>query len=149
MRNCPRGFTLVEVMVAMAVVAIALPALIMSLYYQIDGTEHLRDKSQAQIVAANKLTELRLLSQARQSLLNGSDTGNAELADRTWSWSIQSSETPVQSFYRVEISVRAGEDVQQGPALYTLVAFMSAEIEAPGGPGAPGAPLGEGGDAGT
>ncbi|GAB3287041.1 type II secretion system minor pseudopilin GspI [Parahaliea aestuarii] len=123
------GFTLVEVMVALAVVALALPALIMALYQQVDGTEHLRDKSMAQIVAANKLAELRLLSQARGNLLQGEESGGSELAGRDWSWQIRSSSTPVQSFQRIEIEVRRGENNTSGPALYTLNAFMSAEIE--------------------
>ncbi|MBN7795432.1 type II secretion system minor pseudopilin GspI [Parahaliea mediterranea] len=131
-----RGFTLVEVMVALAVVALALPALVMSLYQQVDGTEHLRDKSLAQVVAANKLAEIRLVSQARQNLLSGSESGNAELAGRQWSWQISTRGTTMQSFQRVEIAVRPGEDRRQGPALYTLVAYLSAEIEAPGGEGA-------------
>lgn len=128
-RAAGRGFTLVEVMVALAVVAVALPSVILTLYQQVDGTEYLRDKSLAQMVAANKLAELRLLSRARQSLLQGEDTGSEDLAGRPWSWRIQSTETQVQSFYRVEISVRAGEEVQTGPALYTLVAFMQAELD--------------------
>ncbi|MFV0278610.1 MAG: type II secretion system minor pseudopilin GspI [Parahaliea sp.] len=123
------GFTLVEVMVALAVVALALPALVMALHQQVDGTGYLRDKSLAQLVAANKLAELRLLSQARRSLLDGNDSGNTELAGRTWSWSILSGETPMQSFRRVEIEVREGADVTGGSALYTLTAFMSTEIE--------------------
>ena len=65
------GFTLVEVMVALAVVAVALPALLMSLYQQVDSTAYLRDKSMAHMVAANKLAELRIISRARQSLLRG------------------------------------------------------------------------------
>ena len=58
-----RGFTLIEVMVALAVVAIALPALLISLYQQVDSTAYLRDKSIAHMVAANKLVELRVLAQ--------------------------------------------------------------------------------------
>ena len=51
------------------VVAVALPALLMSLYQQVDSTAYLRDKSLAHMVAANKLAEMRILSRARQSLL--------------------------------------------------------------------------------
>ena len=39
-------------MVALAVVAVALPALLMSLYQQVDGTAYLRDRSLASMVAA-------------------------------------------------------------------------------------------------
>ena len=56
-----RGFTLVEVMVALAIVAIALPALLMALYQQIDDTAYLRDKTLAYMVAENKLAEIRLV----------------------------------------------------------------------------------------
>mgnify|MGYP001548877174 CR=1 FL=1 len=50
-----RAFTLVEVMVALAVVAIALPALLGALSQQVDATGYLRDKSLAQWVAANNV----------------------------------------------------------------------------------------------
>jgi len=115
-------------MVALAVVAVALPAVMMTLYQQVDGTAYLRDKSQAQMVAANKLAELRLLTRARQQLLRGSDSGTGEFAGRNWSWRIESSETEMQGFYRVAIEVRAAGDASAEAAserpLYTLVAFM-------------------------
>ena len=117
------GFTLVEVMVALAVVALALPALMFALYQQVDGTGYLRDKSLAQMVASNKLVELRLLTAARTGLFSGVDSGVEELAGRPWHWRLESSATQVQSFYRVEIAVRAGEE-ESGLPLHTLVAFM-------------------------
>ena len=104
------GFTLVEVMVALAVVAVALPALLMSLYQQVDSTAYLRDKSMAHLVAANKLAELRILSRARQGLLQGRDSGVMEMADREWYWWLESQPTEVDQFYRLEIRVAIDEE---------------------------------------
>ena len=122
-----RGFTLIEVMVALAVVAIALPALLMSLYQQVDSTGYLRDKSLANMVAANKLTEIRILSRATQSLLLGKDSGVSPMADRDWYWWLDSQPTEVQNFYRVEITVALDEEQREQP-LHTLVAFLSADL---------------------
>ncbi len=123
------GFTLVEVMVALAVVAIALPALLVALYQQVDSTAYLRDKSMAHAVAANKLTELRLLSRARQGLFRGNDGGFAEMGDREWHWWLQTRPTEVEQFHRVEIRVALEETSRDAP-LYTLVAFLSADLQA-------------------
>jgi general secretion pathway protein I len=123
-----RGFTLVEVMVALAVVAIALPALMISLYQQVDSTGYLRDKSLAHMVAANKLSEVRIISDATRSLIRGKDSGVAQMADRQWHWWLDSQPTEVANFYRVEIAVADSEEQREQP-LYTLVAFMSADLE--------------------
>ena len=123
-----RGFTLVEVMVALAVVAIALPALVFALQQQIDGTVYLRDKSLAHMVATNKLTEVRIMAKAREQLLKGKDSGTSELADRLWDWQLSSTETEVPNFYRVEIKVSAAETID-GSSLYTLVGFLSADLD--------------------
>jgi len=123
-----RGFTLVEVMVALAVVAIALPALLISLYQQVDSTGYLRDKSLAHMVAANKLSEVRILGDATQSLIRGRDSGVAQMADRQWFWWLDSQPTEVANFYRIEIVVAGGEE-QREQALYSLVAFLSADLE--------------------
>ena len=122
-----RGFTLVEVMVALAVVAIALPALLVSLNQQVDSTGYLRDKSMAHMVAANKLEEVRILARARESLLQGRDSGTERMAERDWYWWLNSTPTEVAQFYRVEIDVGL-EETQREQPLYTLVAFLSADL---------------------
>lgn len=122
------GFTLVEVMVALAVVAIALPALLVALYQQVDSTAYLRDKSIAHMVAANKLVELRILSKARQNLFTGTDSGVAQMAERDWYWWLESQPTEVEQFSRVKIIVARTEELQEQP-LYTLVAFLSADLQ--------------------
>jgi general secretion pathway protein I len=123
-----RGFTLVEVMVAMAVVAIALPAVLMALYQQIDDVGYLRDKSMAHMVAANKLAETRIIIGSTRSLQAGKDSGQAQLADRDWYWWLETTTTEVAQFFRIEITVAAEEEQRDNP-LYTLVAFMSSDLQ--------------------
>jgi general secretion pathway protein I len=123
-----RGFTLVEVMVALAIVAIALPALLMALYQQIDDTAYLRDKTLAYMVAENKLAEIRLVIGSTRNLSAGKDSGLASMADRDWYWWVETKATEVEKFFRVDITVSLDEQQQEQP-LYTLSAFMSGDLE--------------------
>ena len=123
-----RGFTLVEVMVALAIVAIALPALLMSLYRQIDDTAYLRDKTLAYMVAENKLTEIRLVISSTRNLSAGKDSGLSSMAGRDWYWWVETKTTEVAKFFRVDIAVALDEQQQEQP-LYTLTAFMSGDLE--------------------
>ena len=122
------GFTLIEVMVALAVVALAVPALLFTMDQQIDGTAYLRDRSLAQIVASNRLAELRLALRGGQLSLRGSSTGVEEMAGREWFWRVQSQGTEVPDFSRVEVQVRSVES-DEAPTLYTLVAFIAARSD--------------------
>ena len=123
-----RGFTLVEVMVALAIVAIALPALLMALYQQIDDTAYLRDKTLAYMVAENKLAEIRLVIGSTRNLSAGKDSGLASMADRDWYWWVETKAPEVEKFFRVDITVSLDEEQQEQP-LYTLSAFMSGDLE--------------------
>ena len=123
-----RGFTLVEVMVALAVVAIAVPALLVALYQQIDNTGYLRDRTLAQMVASNKLAEMRLVIAATRDLKKEKADGNLEFADREWFWRSEIAQTEVPGFFRLEVKVSDEEDEETQP-LYTLVAFMSADVQ--------------------
>lgn len=123
-----RGFTLVEVMVALAIVAIALPAVLMALYQQVDDTGYLRDKTTAAMVAANKLAEMRLVIASTRTLTAGKDNGQATMADRDWYWWVETKATEqVPQYYRIEIKVALSEDPRDQP-LYTLTAFMSGDL---------------------
>ena len=122
-----RGFTLVEVMVAMMVIGIAVPALLKALYQQVDATAYLRDKSVAQWVANNKLAEVRIELERSRVLFRGERTGEAEMGGRDWFWEMQTEETPVENFYRLEIRVGLLEPSEERAPMYTLVGFMTAD----------------------
>ena len=121
-----QGFTLIEVMVALAVVAIALPALLFLLFQQLDGAEYLRQRSVASWIAEDKLGELRLIVARQGALPEGEITGETEVLDQDWSWWIDQEGTEVPGFIRVEINVARGIDQDAAP-LHTLVAFLAPE----------------------
>ena len=54
-----RGFTLIEVLIALAVLAIALSAVIKGVSANANNAAHLRDRMLAHWVAMNKVTELQ------------------------------------------------------------------------------------------
>ncbi len=127
-----RGFTLVEVMVALTVVAVTLPALLFLLSQQVDGTAYLRDRSIAQWVAADRVAEVRLAVARQRRARAGVIAGETERAGRTWNWRSEIQETPVAGFMRLTVTV-SEEDADEDEVLYTLDAFLNAEvINAPG-----------------
>ena len=120
------GFTLVEVMVALAVVAVALPALLLTLSQQLDGLRYLEDRTHAQWVAANRLAELRLVVAAKGSLQTGRVSGTEEMAGRSWYWWSEGLETEVPGFFRYEIVVSDQEDGEASP-VHTLDGYLAQE----------------------
>ena len=121
-----KGFTLVEVMVALTVVAVTLPALLFLLSQQVDGTAYLRDRSVAQWVAADRVAEVRLAVAKQQRASEGVIAGESERAGRTWYWRSEIQETPVPGFMRLTVTVTSEED-EGDAALDTLDAFLNAE----------------------
>ncbi|MGH1470443.1 MAG: type II secretion system minor pseudopilin GspI [Cellvibrionaceae bacterium] len=107
------GFTLVEVMVALAVIAIALPALMSQIVQMMDGSEHIRDKTIAGWVAQNQLEMLTIEFQINQTLLKGKATGEADMADRKWYWEIVSEKQPsdlIPGIWKQTVSVGPSAD---------------------------------------
>jgi general secretion pathway protein I len=96
------GFTLLEVLVALAVVAIALSALVESTTGAARNLGYLRDKTLAHWVARNEANTLQL---QRVWPALGRFDGVAEMGDREWYWQAEISGTPIESIRRIEISV--------------------------------------------
>jgi general secretion pathway protein I len=117
------GFTLVEVLVAVAVVALAVTTVLVAMSGQIDGTAHLRNKMFAHWVAENQL-ELALLRNAHSNQLpQQKQSGDEEMAGSTWYWRAEPKRTSAQGFIQLEITVYASE-ADDAPALATLSAIL-------------------------
>ena len=78
-----------------------------------------------------------------RSLSAGKASGVKELVDRDWYWWLETKATPVQQFFRIEIKVALEEDQQDSP-LYTLVGFMSADLQEDDSPLTPPTPKANG-----
>lgn len=114
-RPAQRGFTLLEAMIALMIVAMALPALITLVLTQLDGSAAIRDKTYAYWVAENQLTRVRLLQQQKSKKalpdyqLPEKESGVTDLAGLRWHWQLKTialDTLPVPGFKRVEIRVR-------------------------------------------
>ena len=129
MRGVPRGFTLVEVLVALAVLAIALAAIMRTMAQAIDTTAALRERGVALWVAQNRLA----VRQMRQDW-PAADTidGESEMGGEKCYWREQVSTTPEPKIRRIEITVRRTADSKDTRA--RLVGYLRNKLgtKAPG-----------------
>ena len=115
------GFTLVEVLVAVAILALTLGAIIVGGSRYVDNVVYLRDKTQATWVAHNLLNEWHL-SNEYPSI--GERNGEAEMAGREWAWKAQISKTPDDDVRRVDIQIRL-EDQDEDEKLMSVSGFIT------------------------
>jgi len=101
------GFTLVEVLVALAVLAIALAGIMRVTSQAISTSYTLRERNLALWVAQNRLVMHQL---KRDWPDTNTVDGDAEMAGEKWFWREQVSATPQKDMRRIEISVRRTAD---------------------------------------
>ncbi len=102
-RKKQTGFLLVEVLVALVILAIPLAAIIHAVSQAIDTTAVLRDRNIAMWVAQDRLTMHRI---ERDWPSLKTTTGTSEMAGRSWRWQEKAISTPVAQLRRVEIEIR-------------------------------------------
>jgi len=97
-----KGFTLVEVMVALAIVAFSLTAIAASMNQMIDAANSMRERTYASWIAQNKITELRMANTQPET---STTSGEVTYANSDWEWRAVVAETGVENFYRIDVSV--------------------------------------------
>jgi general secretion pathway protein I len=76
-----RGFTLLEVLIALAIVAMSVGALLGTITSSASNVIYLKDKTLAEWVALNRLTEVRI---DQQMPGKGNRSGNSVMAGQRW-----------------------------------------------------------------
>lgn len=98
-----RGFSLLEVLVALAIITIGLSTAIKVVSEATTTSIYLKEKTLAEWVAMNKVVEMRM---RRDWPAVGISNGTAEMGDVTWKWTMEVKDTPDQSVRRLEIAVK-------------------------------------------
>lgn len=113
-RKPSHGFTLIEVLVALAIVAIALSAGVQASNALIHNAQRQGDTLLAQLCAENELVKLRL---ARQFPGVGDNVVTCEQAGRGFGVTVSVFATPNPSFRRIEAHVRDGVEASANQLL--------------------------------
>jgi len=102
-----RGFTLLEVVVALAVVALGIIAAF-NLIVQISaGSLHMKEKTFAGWIASNEITRLRLSGEFPEV---SQFDGDVEFAGSDYRWRATVSETGVDNLRRIDMDVAYADD---------------------------------------
>ena len=108
-----RGFTLVEVLVALVIVAFGMGAVLASLSSAADSVIRLREKSFAAWVGFNQLATTRLQATLPAS---GSTEGDVEFATAQWHWQQTVGAMDIPGLRRITIRVRRTGETTARPA---------------------------------
>lgn len=117
-RSFKSGFTLVEVLLALSVIAIALTALLKVTAQNIENTQRIKAKTISHWVAMQGVAMIQLsLVQINQSQ---ESTQATTMLGETWYWRGKLSPTPIKSMQQITILVSKN---QAGPFMEELTAF--------------------------
>ena len=124
-RDAPaRGFTLIEVLAALVIVALGMLGVIQAVTQTARNGTYLREKTLAHWVAMNVITEQRL----QPSPPNASEVSDeVEFAGQRWRWTLEVTQTAVESMRRMDVSVRPA-DAAETVALATVTGFYGSAI---------------------
>jgi general secretion pathway protein I len=117
------GLTLIEVLIALAIIGIAMTAVIKATSQNIKSTGYLQNKTIAMWVGREVMNEIRA------GLLHiDSSTHNQKLTTdmlgRDWYWQMQEEETPIKRIKKITVTVFANENPDEDDSsLITLESF--------------------------
>lgn len=96
------GFTLIEVLIAVAVISLTLLAMAGKMGRMLDAANSMRDYTYASWIAQNKITEMRLANVLPEV---STSSGEVNYAGVDWAWRAVVSETGVENLFRVDVTI--------------------------------------------
>jgi general secretion pathway protein I len=120
MKISQSAFTLIEIMVALAIIALTMGAIIENTTASTRNAAYLRDKTVASWVALNQITLVRA---KRQWSSKSNKHGTVEMAGREWNWKMSIQKTDDSNMRRLTVDVFADDDDSQ--VLASMTGFMA------------------------
>lgn len=114
------GFTLIEVMVALTIIAISLGALISTSGAQAYSAAYLKQKTLAHWVAVNELTQIRINKEFPDL---GDKKGSTKMANNEWHWIRTTKKTEDDNAREVTLTLYADKDYEKN--LTTLIGYAN------------------------
>ena len=112
-----KGFTLLEVLVALAVLTMGLGTVIKVAGSQALQLSYLKDKTIALWVANNKVNEVQLDKWPK----TGNSTGHEFMAGQEWDWKLKVSNTQDKNLRRLDVEVKRANE--EGEPVVRFIAF--------------------------
>lgn len=130
--RCARGFTLIEVLVALAIVVIGMAAVMGAITSSAKTVSYLRDKTFAQWVAENQIVTIRVSGQLVQA---GNTNGDQVYAGSKWHWRQEVAATEIPGVMRIDVHVRPAEvkGDDDGPWYTTVTGIQGDAVGVPNG----------------
>jgi general secretion pathway protein I len=104
-----RGFTLIEVLVALVIVAVGMSVLMGALSSSARTVFYMQDKIFAEWLALNQIATLRIGLQQGQIPPTGTTNGDMDFANRSWHWRQDVVASQVPGINRIDFKVRPKE----------------------------------------
>lgn len=114
------GFTLIEVMVALTIIAISLGALLSTSGTQANSATYLKQKTLAHWVALNELTQIRISKEFPDI---GVKKDSTSMANHDWYWIRTTKKTADENAVQVSFTLYADKDYKQN--LTTLTGYAT------------------------
>jgi general secretion pathway protein I len=133
----PRGFTLVEVLVALVIVAFGMGAVLTALSSAAESVMRLREQGFAEWVGFNQLATARLQATLPAT---GTTSGDVEFAATHWQWQQTVAPMDIPGLRRIIIRVRRAAAPQSAPGakgsandtwLATVMGFRGDTLQTP------------------
>lgn len=118
-RSRSRGFTLIEMMVAMTILAVGLGAVIKAAGENAHNASFLRDREVARWVATDRLTELQA---GNYWGTQSTQKGDVEMLNVRWYWLAKIQKVQDPDLRRVDVEVRRDNDASS--YIYKVTGFL-------------------------